>query len=116
MGEVGVEQRGQGGAFFLAGGVPFAVGGVALVEGGVAPEVGGVVVVVVGGSFLPLALLAADLLEEVLWPTVWRALTTSVDSFLMRNSFSRRLIIWGMPLCLAASMSAMYLITSYLNS
>ena len=118
MGEVGVEQRGQGGAFFLAGGVPFVVGGVALVEGGVAPEVGGVVVVVVGGSFLPppLALLAADFLEEVLWPTVWRALTTSVDNFLMRNSFSRKLIIWGTPLCLAASMSAMYLITSYLNS
>ena len=93
MGEVGVEQRGQGGAFFLAGGVPFVVGGVALVEGGVAPEVGGVVVV--GGSFLPppLALLAADFLEEVLWPTVWRALTTSLDNFLMRNSFSRKLII-----------------------
>ena len=51
MGEVGVEQRGQGGAFFLAGGVPFVVGGGALVEGGVPPEVGGVVVVVVGGSF-----------------------------------------------------------------
>ena len=88
MGEVGVEQRGQGGAFFLAGGVPFVVGGVALVEGGV-------VVIVDGGSFLPppLILLAADFLEEVLWPTVWRALTTSVDNFLMRNSFSRKLII-----------------------
>ena len=99
MGEVGVEQRGQGGVFLaggsLAGGVPFVVGGVALVEGGVAPEVGGVVVVDVGGSFLPppLILLAADFLEEVLWPTVWRALTTSVDNFLMRNSFSRKLII-----------------------
>ena len=91
MGEVGVEHNGQGGAFFLAGGVPF-VGG-ALVEGGVAPGVGGVVVGVVGGSFLPpLILLAADFLDEV-WPTVWLALTTSVDNFLMRNSFSRKLII-----------------------
>ena len=86
FGEVGVEHNGQGGAFFLAGGVPFVVGGGALVEGGV-------VVGVVGGSFLPpLILLAADFLDEV-WPTVWRALTTSVDNFLMRNSFSRKLII-----------------------
>ena len=81
MGEVGVEQRGQGGAFLaggsLAGGVPFVVGGDP-------PEVGGDPLVV-GGSFLPppFALLAADFLEEVVWPTVWRALTTSVDNFLM---------------------------------
>ena len=81
MGEVGVEQRGQGGAFLaggsLAGGVPFVVGGDP-------PEVGGDPLVV-GGSFLPppFALLAADFLEEVVCPTVWRALTTSVDNFLM---------------------------------
>ena len=98
MGEVGVEQRGQGGAFLaggsFAGGVPFVVGGAALVEGGDPPEVGGDPLVV-GGSFLPppFALLAADFLEEVLWPTVWRALTTSVDNFLMWKSLSRRLII-----------------------
>ena len=93
FGDVGVEHNGQGGAFFLAGGVPFVGGGGALVEGGVAPGVEGVVVGVVGGSFLPpLILLAADFLDEV-WPTVWRALTTSVDNFLMRNSFSRKLII-----------------------
>ena len=81
-----MEHNGQGGAFFFAVGVPFAVGGGAFVEGGV-------VVGVVGGSFFPpLILLAADFLDEV-WPTVWRALTTSVDNFLMRNSFSRKLII-----------------------
>ena len=91
MGEVGVEQRGQGGAFLaggsLAGGVPFVVGGDP-------PEVGGDPLVV-GGSFFPppFALLAADLLEEVVCPTVWRALTTSVDNFLMWKSLSRRLII-----------------------
>ena len=81
MGEVGVEQRGQGGAFLaggsLAGGVPFVVGGDP-------PEVGGDPLVV-GGSFLPppFALLAADFLEEVVCPTVWRALTTSTDKLLM---------------------------------
>ena len=91
MGEVGVEQRGQGGAFLaggsLAGGVPFVVGGDP-------PEVGGDPLVV-GGSFFPppFALLAADFLEEVVCPTVWRALTTSVDNFLMWKSLSRRLII-----------------------
>ena len=109
FGEAGVEHNGQGGAFFFAVGVPFADGGGAFVEGGVA-------VGVVGGSFFPpLILLAADFLDEV-WPTVWRALTTSVDNFLIRNSFSLKLIIWGMPLCLAASMSTMYLCISYLNS
>ena len=98
MGEVGVEQRGQGGAFLaggsLAGGVPFVVGGDPPEIGGDPPEVGGDPLVV-GGSFFPppFALLAADLLEEVVCPTVWRALTTSVDNFLMRKSFSRRLII-----------------------
>ena len=83
-----MEQRGQGGAFLaggsLAGGVPFVVGGASLEEGGDPPEVGGDPLVV-GGSFLPppFALLAADFLEEVVCPTVWRALTTSVDNFLM---------------------------------
>ena len=86
-----MEQRGQGGAFLaggsLAGGVPFVVGGDP-------PEVGGDPLVV-GGSFFPppFALLAADFLEEVVCPTVWRALTTSVDNFLMWKSLSRRLII-----------------------
>ena len=83
-----MEQRGHGGVFLaggsLAGGVPFVVGGASLVEGGDPPEVGGDPLVV-GGSFLPppFALLAADFLEEVVCPTVWRALTTSVDNFLM---------------------------------
>ena len=98
MGEVGVEQRGQGGAFLaggsLAGGVPFVVGGDPPEVGGDPPEVGGDPLVV-GGSFFPppFALLAADFLEEVVCPTVWRALTTSVDNFLMWKSLSRRLII-----------------------
>ena len=83
-----MEQSGHGGVFLacgsLAGGVPFVVGGTALEEGGDPLEVGGDPLVV-GGSFLPppLALLAADFLEEVVCPTVWRALTTSVDNFLM---------------------------------
>ena len=83
-----MEQSGHGGVFLacgsLAGGVPFVVGGTALEEGGDPLEVGGDPLVV-GGSFLPppLILLAADFLEEVVCPTVWRALTTSVDNFLM---------------------------------
>ena len=78
----------------LAGGVPFVVGGDPPEVGGDPPEVGGDPLVV-GGSFFPppFALLAADLLEEVVCPTVWRALTTSVDNFLMWKSLSRRLII-----------------------
>ena len=90
-----MEQSGHGGVFLacgsLAGGVPFVVGGTALEEGGDPLEVGGDPLevggdpFVVGGSFLPppLILLAADFLEEVVCPTVWRALTTSVDNFLM---------------------------------
>ena len=83
-----MEQSGHGGVFLacgsLAGGVPFVVGGTALEEGGDPLEVGGDPLEV-GGSFLPppLILLAADFLEEVVCPTVWRALTTSVDNFLM---------------------------------
>ena len=83
-----MEQSGHGGVFLacgsLAGGVPFVVGGTALEEGGDPLEVGGDPFVV-GGSYLPppLILLAADFLEEVVCPTVWRALTTSVDNFLM---------------------------------
>ena len=83
-----MEQSGHGGVFLacgsLAGSVPFVVGGTALEEGGDPLEVGGDPLEV-GGSFLPppLILLAADFLEEVVCPTVWRALTTSVDNFLM---------------------------------
>mgnify|MGYP006252002965 CR=1 FL=1 len=78
----------------MAGGVPFVVGGDPPEVGGDPPEVGGDPLVV-GGSFFPppFALLAADFLEEVVCPTVWRALTTSVDNFLMWKSLSRRLII-----------------------
>ena len=45
VGEVGVEQRGQGGVFLaggsLAGGVPFVAGGASLEEGGDPLEAGG---------------------------------------------------------------------------